>query len=339
MYNYTIVMYDFCTACKIGLGGITLGGAIATGAHGSSLVHPSSISDQIVRLQIIDGMGNLREISDPQDVNAFRVNLGLLGIIVKITLAIVPLFKATVQTTLEPESILMDGTAQRWANNLDWMQMWWFPSTSNVVVLKGHYHIKLTGSKSDDYLGNATSQFIPELDPVIITTGHDAYETLEANKNRPGLYALERFTELSLHSEVIGKPPIFSEDGVNIKNPANGIAWRLMSNRCHTYCPWNNGNTSSILPEEFSVALQILNLPSAIKTIKEILEIIPTAFTMVGIFIRFSKPSDSLMAISNGHETVTLEWASPMRDNPYEDAKGGLGAYQAILQSLVHHFI
>lgn len=52
---------------------------MGTGAHGSSLLHPTSLSDQLVRLTVVDGLGEIRQIDDPLEVNAFRVHLGLLG--------------------------------------------------------------------------------------------------------------------------------------------------------------------------------------------------------------------------------------------------------------------
>lgn len=60
-------------------GNITIGGAIGTGAHGSTVRYNASISSQVVGLTVVDGMGNVREISDPNDLKSFRVNLGLLG--------------------------------------------------------------------------------------------------------------------------------------------------------------------------------------------------------------------------------------------------------------------
>lgn len=61
-------------------GNITLGGAIATGAHGSTIKYTATISAQITQLTVIDGLGQKRVITDPNDLNAYRVHLGLLGL-------------------------------------------------------------------------------------------------------------------------------------------------------------------------------------------------------------------------------------------------------------------
>lgn len=62
-------------------GGITIGGAIATGAHGSTIKYNSTLSSQVVKMTVVDGLGNVVEISDKSDLKAFKVNLGLLGIL------------------------------------------------------------------------------------------------------------------------------------------------------------------------------------------------------------------------------------------------------------------
>lgn len=64
-------------------GNITLGGAIGTGAHGSSIKYNASISSQVVGLTIVDGRGQVRNIFDKEDLRAFRLNLGLLGEFIK----------------------------------------------------------------------------------------------------------------------------------------------------------------------------------------------------------------------------------------------------------------
>lgn len=62
-----------------GFGNITIGGAIGTGAHGSSIKYNASISAQVAKLKIVNGKGKLQEITDPKDLLAFKMHLGLLG--------------------------------------------------------------------------------------------------------------------------------------------------------------------------------------------------------------------------------------------------------------------
>jgi hypothetical protein len=54
-----------------------------------------------------------------------------------------------------------------------------------------------------------------------------------------------------------------------------------------------------------------------------------------GILVRFIKKSDALMSIANENDSFTIEWVTPMRTNRYLTSRDGIGAYQAIQQSLV----
>lgn len=60
-------------------GNITLVGAIGTGAHGSSIKFHSSLSAQVVKMTIVNGLGKVMVISSRKDLRSFRVHLGLLG--------------------------------------------------------------------------------------------------------------------------------------------------------------------------------------------------------------------------------------------------------------------
>lgn len=60
-------------------GNITLAGAIGTGSHGSTIKYNASISSQVVGVRIVDGRGKIQDISNPEDLQALRINLGLLG--------------------------------------------------------------------------------------------------------------------------------------------------------------------------------------------------------------------------------------------------------------------
>lgn len=115
-------------------GNITIGGAVGTGSHGSTIKYNASISSQIVCVRIVDGKGNIQEISDPEDLKAFRINLGLLGIILKVTLYTVPLYKTLASNFLTSDEILTNGKAIKMAQNADQMALYWFPEFNEVVV-------------------------------------------------------------------------------------------------------------------------------------------------------------------------------------------------------------
>lgn len=135
-------------------GKITLGGAIGTGAHGSSIKYNASIAAQVVKMTVVDGRGRLLVISNADDLRSFRTHLGLLGmnvqnfpkkksfhhqrqhlgIVVDVTLYTVPLYKILAHNYVVPDDILTNGVAVNWAKTSDQIMFYWFPSIREVVV-------------------------------------------------------------------------------------------------------------------------------------------------------------------------------------------------------------
>jgi FAD-linked oxidoreductase len=69
----------------------TLAGAISTATHGTG-GRFGNISSRVVGVRLVDGAGELRDISDGDELRAARVSLGALGAIAAVTLRCVPAF-------------------------------------------------------------------------------------------------------------------------------------------------------------------------------------------------------------------------------------------------------
>src|SRR5215212_4499601 len=71
-----------------------LAGAISTATHGTGIGFPN-LSAQVVALRLVTADGEVRELSEGSDADAWRaarVGLGALGVITRMTLRCVPLF-------------------------------------------------------------------------------------------------------------------------------------------------------------------------------------------------------------------------------------------------------
>ena len=83
---------------------ISVAGAIATGTHGSG-IHNKNLSSSVSAIEFVDANGDLQTLSRAADGDTFNgavVNLGLLGVMTKITLDLEPTFQVaqTVYTDL-----------------------------------------------------------------------------------------------------------------------------------------------------------------------------------------------------------------------------------------------
>jgi hypothetical protein len=113
----------------------SLAGAIATGTHGSSLVH-GNLSSLVERARLIDGRGNAHEIG-PGDARlpAVRVHLGALGVITELTLRIVPAFRLA--ETVEPIAVReMPSQLSAIAKSAEYVKVWWMPHTRFAHIFR-----------------------------------------------------------------------------------------------------------------------------------------------------------------------------------------------------------
>lgn len=118
--------------------GTTVGGALATGTHTSSLIHPTSISDQVIGIRIVTGTGEVIEL-DGGGLRTVAVNLGVMGIVVEVLLNVIPLQHMTVEIVKEKEALLTNGKALEMARASDWFQIGWFPSQKKIFITKGEF--------------------------------------------------------------------------------------------------------------------------------------------------------------------------------------------------------
>lgn len=79
----------------------TIGGAVATGTHGSSLQH-GSLSANVVEYRLLKADGTYEDVteeSNPHLMRALRVNVGRLGVITQVKMRIIP--QQAIRRTLE----------------------------------------------------------------------------------------------------------------------------------------------------------------------------------------------------------------------------------------------
>jgi L-gulono-1,4-lactone dehydrogenase len=112
-----------------------LGGAISTATHGTGIRFPN-LSAQVAALRLVTADGELRELSEQSDPDAWRaarVGLGALGVITRVTLRCVPLF--TLERLDLPRDLdeTLAGLDELVASN-DHFEFYGFPYTGRVMT-------------------------------------------------------------------------------------------------------------------------------------------------------------------------------------------------------------
>lgn len=111
-----------------------IAGAVATGTHGTGRKH-GSFSSAVRAVEVMDADGALATIdgSDPQRLRAASLNLGLLGVVTRLTLATVPAYKLREQT----EALSLDEALERFLETEErcrTAEFWWLPAHDRCVL-------------------------------------------------------------------------------------------------------------------------------------------------------------------------------------------------------------
>ncbi|KAJ6638939.1 L-gulono-1,4-lactone dehydrogenase, partial [Pseudolycoriella hygida] len=328
-------------------GNITIGGAIGTGAHGSTIKYNASISSQVASVKIVDGKGEVREITDAVDLKAFKLHLGLLGVIVEVTLNTVPLYKTYAFNKIVSDDILTNGEVVQMAQNADQMSLYWFPEFKEVVI--ANWTVVDANTSGTDYTNDHVPSTYDNFALVASLTKEIAFSLTDSKcsaANTLGYtitHMMEYFLEMALVMPLPDWVPIYATQEGYFRNPSVGYYDEMIAPICQnepqgilaTACVWSHGSHSiTILDND----LELSRLGDFIKAVKKIVEKTPTSFPIQGILLRFSDNSDIYMSTAYGRQTVHFEFYLWNRDDIYNNASGSLAGYQTILQTLVNEF-
>ncbi|WP_230208017.1 D-arabinono-1,4-lactone oxidase [Microlunatus sp. Gsoil 973] len=113
----------------------TLGGAVSTGTHGTGSRF-GGLATQVAAVQLITGTGELITVSEEQNadlLDAVRIGLGALGVLVSVTLRCVPAFALAASERPEPLEAVLADFEQR-CDHADHFEFYWFPHTATALT-------------------------------------------------------------------------------------------------------------------------------------------------------------------------------------------------------------
>ena len=113
----------------------SVAGAIATGTHGSSLVH-GNLASLVLGLRLIDGQGETVELcaGDPR-LDGARVHLGSLGVVTQVTLRVQPAFHLAQTVESIPVKHVI-GALPAIARSAEYVKVWWMPNAQSAQVFR-----------------------------------------------------------------------------------------------------------------------------------------------------------------------------------------------------------
>jgi FAD-linked oxidoreductase len=113
----------------------SIAGATSTGTHGTGLGF-GGLATQIVAAKLVTGTGELVTVSETERAEllpAVRLGLGALGVLVEVTLQLVPRFVLHAVEKPEPIDAVLDDWQQR-VRGADHFEFYWFPHTDTALT-------------------------------------------------------------------------------------------------------------------------------------------------------------------------------------------------------------
>ncbi len=284
----------------------TVGGMLGSGTHGSTLEKPSNmLADYVSELKVVDGKGEVRVLNGDL-LDAARVNLGVLGVVVEATLNLEDAFKVKAEVKgydddTGLEDIILDIARSNYSANIAW-----FPGL-------GRYTTTLYNPVPIETVGQAYNA------QADVTDAEEFFFGLLFNAAHEwpgsGLQCLAAYARYN------GRASSYFRDSVTgdkVDEPV-GYSDQMQYFKCKdpNQCIWDR------LPIALQeVAIEIERLPDWIRDVRQIVAAHPrTCFPLNGIYFRFGKASDSYLGMSAGRETAFVGIEYTLRQEGQKEPK------------------
>jgi hypothetical protein len=332
-----------------GYGGVSIAGAVATGSHGSSLMGPSTISSYVIAMDVVGPDGNITSYSEgttgqsnPTLWAALRTNLGLLGFVVRLRLALEPQFNIHAEMRYVNEDTFVNtptGVADAVAG-CDYVFLTWYPGVDTVQLV--------CGARTDEPVDSNHAQnrlFTPALTQAELDNAIPGLQLAMCDQN------LRCSIESYRLSTYQNAPPLVITDS---SSPDANIVSRHteLTGPSHRMITIQKEVFKRDLPEftqlEYEGALPMSEVQAAVQYLKSIYDRDGSCQHLTGTIMRFDVADENLLmsanharpGVSDGEKMVHLEFVEYWG---YELDEGGLEKwvstpYTEIITHLVDNF-
>ncbi|KAF2324942.1 hypothetical protein GH714_021738 [Hevea brasiliensis] len=286
--------------------GLTIGGLLGTGAHGSTLWGKgSSVHDYVVALTIVspsgpeDGFAKVRRLDESNsELNAAKVSLGVLGVISKVTLQLQPLFKRSISYVVKNDSDLGDEAAS-FGRQHEFADVTWYPSQRKAAY-------RIDNRVSSNTSGNGVYDFIPfrstlSVGLALVRTTEENQESLH---DAEGKCISARLTTTTLLTSAYGlKNNVIAFTGYPVigyhnRLQSSGTCLDSPEDALMTACPWDpRVKGEYFLQTTFSISLSVVK--NFIQDVQKLVNLEPKGLCVLeqynGILMRYVKASSAYL--------------------------------------------
>ncbi|KAL9176460.1 hypothetical protein ABFS82_02G179800 [Erythranthe guttata] len=290
--------------------GLTVGGMMGTGAHGSSLWGlGSQVHDYVIQLRIVspagpdDGYAKVRvlQTGDP-DFDAAKVSLGVLGVISQVTLKLEALFKRSVTYITKNDSSLGDEAAVSFGRAHEFADMIWHPSQKRVVY-RIDDRVSITNASE---ASNGLNDFpgFRSTPSLVLLALRKTEETQESLGDEDGKCITAKITTTALKTVAYGLTnngnlftgyPVI---GYQNRMQASGTCLDSSEDEKNTVCPWDS-RVKGLFYHQTAFSIGLSQVKDFINDIQKLVSLEPKALCGLdlynGILMRYVTASTAYL--------------------------------------------
>eukprot|EP01018_Ginkgo_biloba_P024910 Gb_17667 [translate_table: standard] len=340
--------------------GVSAGGAISTGAHGSGLIGKgSALHEHVVGIRLVipaspsQGYAKVITLNESdEELNAARLSLGTLGVISQVTFALEPMFKRSVSYSLR-DDIDLENQLEGFLRSHEFGDLFWFPSFGKARFGSiGRVSVDVPGNGVNKAIGQPAKVLEVEKDAAM----YDMIDTREGsermcNFTRQGLASSTVDGIGFLNDEKYGNFSGYPVIGFNHLMQTSGGCQGRYPNEDHlsckanrildkneSICPWDRRVRGS-LDFDVEIRVPLSRARDAILDIKKIRDVNPRALCELaiqgGIIMRSVKKSEAYLG--NSEDVVTFE-LQYLRHREAKTPKWNMDVYEEIEQLLMQKY-
>lgn len=281
-----------------GFAGITVGGALATGVHGSNAKGTSNVAHEVQELWVVAANGDLVRyskgttgVSKPDTWKALTTNLGVLGPVVKISMRVRDQFALHTKVNFHDETeLLSDGGLDELVKDCHFSFMTWFPGRTTSKVINT-CALETTAPVTDP------STIMTLFTPNIADEFTVFFKTLSQGATCPSIIGGDDYLNLRSYANLrVG----FMQDPNNAWVESNNREVRGYEGIGYSHNIINRDITSNypgFSATDWEVALPRSQTQAALRVIEEVVNKYDVALPSIGVVIRFDQATDnSLMS-------------------------------------------